>query len=424
MEDRTYWWKKAKIYELYIDKFAGDLKGLAAQMDYFTALGVNCLHLLPHYPSPMVDDGYDVSDYRDVRPGLGTLEDFARCVAAAHERKIRVIVDLVLNHVSAQHPWFAEACASRDNPKRDFFLWDEHGTRLKDAVNAFPDFKPSNWIRNDATGDHYFATFYPEQPDLNWDNPEVLREILAIMDFWIARGVDGFRLDAAAHLVKREGTNSKGLPETHAVLKKIRAHLEQKHPEVILLAEVHQPIPLARTYFGEGDECHMVYHFPLAEQFWLALKRDDRTLVDAMVNASHAIPPNCQWATFLRSHDEISLSTLDAKERSELNDFFDPEHRYPFKKGEASSVRIATIFGGDKERIADALALLYKTPGSPIMYYGDEIGMQNLPLDPQVTDTRKYVRGNFDREEARRQMADPASLWSRIADIIKHPAGR
>lgn len=422
MKKQKCWWKEAKIYELYIDKFAGNLRGLTARLDYFTALGVDCLHLLPHYPSPMVDDGYDVMDYRGVRSELGTLDDFTDCLRSAHERGIRVIVDLVLNHVSSLHPWFVEARSSRDNPKRDFFLWDEQDDHLKDSVNAFPDFKSSNWIWNEETQDYYFATFYPKQPDLNWDNPKVMEEMLAIMDFWIARGVDGFRLDAASHLVKRDGTTSKGLPETHQVLKQIRKHLEQKHPDVILLAEVHQPIPLAKTYFGEGDECHMVYHFSLAEQFWLALKRRDTSLIEKALGESSGIPANCQWATFLRSHDEISLSTLAPKERTELNQFFDPERRYPFKNGEYSSVRVGTIMGGNEGRIVEAFRLLYKTTGAPIMYYGDEIGMENLPLDPKVIDTRKYVRGNFDWKEAERQLSDPASLWSKTASIIKNRA--
>lgn len=419
MKKQTRWWKSALIYELYIDKFAGDFRGLTARLDYFTRLGVNTLHFLPHYPSPMVDDGYDVMDYRGVRSELGTLDDLVRCIAEAHRRGIRVIIDLVLNHVSREHPWFVEARASRGNPMRDFFLWDERGDRLKESVNAFPDFKPSNWIWNEATKDHYYATFYPEQPDLNWDDPLVMEEMLLIMEFWIARGVDGFRLDAASHLVKREGTDSKGLPETHRVIKEIRKRIERINPDVILLAEVHQKAPLAKIYFGDGDECHLVYHFPLAEQFWLALKRHDMRLVERAVRESSGIPADCQWAIFLRSHDEVSLATLGAKERTELNDFFDPEHRYPFKRGEASSVRIATIFGGDHGRIADAFRLLYGTPGAPIMYYGDEIGMENLPPDPSVGDTRRYVRGKFDWEEARRQMGDPSSLWNRVANTIK-----
>jgi len=422
MEQQSYWWKRALIYELYIDKFADDLRGLTVRLDYFTALGVNTLHLLPHYPSPMVDDGYDVSDYRGVRPELGTLDDFTNCLQEAHHRGIRVIVDLVLNHVSAEHPWFVEACSSRDNPKRDFFLWDEYGEHLKDSVNAFPDFKPSNWIWNKATNDYYYATFYPKQPDLNWDNPRVTEEMLAIMDFWIARGVDGFRLDAASHLIKRDGTASVGLPETHRVLKEIRARLDQTHPDTILVAEAHQPVALMKTYFGVGDECHMVYHFPLAEQFWLALKRHDIRLVQTAVEQSFEIHESCQWATFLRNHDEISLAALGAKEKAELNNFFDPEHRYPFKRVDASSVRMATIFKNDPKRMAEAFALLYQTQGSPIMYYGDEIGMENLPLDPAIKDTRKYVRGKFDWEEVERQMADPTSLWNKVATVIKSRA--
>lgn len=423
MKNPTYWWKEAKIYELYIDKFAGDLKGLTSKLDYFTALGINCLHLLPHYPSPMVDDGYDVMDYRNVRAELGTLDDFADCLLEAHRRDIRVIVDLVLNHVSAQHPWFVEARASRGNPKRNFFLWSDTTDKLKEAINCFPDFKPLNWIANDATKDYYFATFYPEQPDLNWDNPEVMNEMLAVMDFWITRGVDGFRLDAASHLIKREGTDSKGLPETHQVLKRLRRHLDQTHPDVVLLAEINQTLSLTKSYFGDGDECHMVYHFPLMKQLWLALLRSDLSLVETMVKRSFDIPERCQWATFLRNHDDLTLSALKPKETSALLEFLDPTHKYFFDGGEGASVRIATIFKKDQKKILEAFTLLYGTPGAPIMYYGDEIGMENLPLDPTIKDTRKYVRGKFDWEEAERQMSDPASLWNSVARIIKGHVG-
>lgn len=418
MTTKNYWWEHAHIYKLYIDKFAGDIQGLTARLDYVALLGIDCLHVLPHYPSPMVDDGYDVSDYRNVRDELGMLDDFAALVATAHGRGIRIIIDFVLNHVSDKHSWFAEARMSRENSKRDFFLWSNTGKEYSDATNAFPDIKPVNWIRNEATRDYYYATFYPEQPDLNWDNPEVMREMTEIMDFWCSRGVDGFRLDAAPYLIKREGTTSKGLPETHQVLKKIRVHLEKNYPDVVLLAETHQSVKLMRQYFGNGDECHLVYHFGLMEQMWLALKRNDPRLVEKIAHESFDIPDNCQWATFLRNHDEISLGTLDGAERKELMDFFDPEHDYMFKKMGATSMRLANVFRGDRRKIVNALKLLYSLPGSPVMYYGDEIGMQNLPLQQGIVDTRRYVRGAFDWQEAERQIADSDSFFHEVAGII------
>jgi maltose alpha-D-glucosyltransferase/alpha-amylase len=416
---QRYWWKEAKIYECYVDKFAGDFKGLTEHANYFSLLGVNCIHILPHYPSPMIDDGYDIMDYRNVRPELGTLDDFRECIKALHARGIRVILDFVLNHTSSEHPWFIEARSSKMNSKRDFFLWSDTGKECADAINAFPDIKSSNWIPNPQTGDHYFATFYPEQPDLNWDNPEVMEEMLGNMDFWVELGVDGFRLDAAPHLIKRDGTNSKGLPETHAILKNIRAHIDQHYPEVILLAEAHQSVAEIKTYFGNGDECHMAYHFCLMEQMLLALKRNDRSGVQKMLDESFDIPETCQWAVFLRNHDEISLATLPDDERTRLVDFLDPKHEYPFKKGLYTSMRLASIFHGDRAKLRTAFELLYSTPGAPVMYYGDEIGMKNLPLMPRIVDSRKYVRGPFLWQEAERQIASPDSLFHDVAALIE-----
>jgi maltose alpha-D-glucosyltransferase/alpha-amylase len=306
------------------------------------------------------------------------------------------------------------------NSKRDFFLWSQTAREHGDAVNAFPDIKSSNWIPNPQTDDYYFATFYPEQPDLNWDNEEVVKEMLAHMDFWADLGVDGFRLDAAPYLIKRDGTNSKGLPETHLVIKQIRAHLDQKYPEVILLAEAHQSVAETKTYFGDGDECHMVYHFPLMEAMWLAVQYNDPSRVRAMIDHSFAIPENCQWGVFLRNHDEISLATLAPDERARLVDFLDPKHEYPFNKGKSTSMRVASALRGDRTAMHMAFALLYSTPGAPIMYYGDEIGMRNLPVVAEILDTRKYVRGVFDWREAEKEIADPTSLFHEVATLIKN----
>jgi len=424
MESEKFWWKSARIYELYIDAFAGNLQGLTARLDYFTALGINCLHILPHFPSPMIDDGYDITDYRGVRPELGTIDDFKRLIDEAHARGIRIIIDFVLNHTSDQHPWFVEARSSKDNPKRDFYLWRDTPHGFEDSTNAFPDIKSSNWIANPATSDYYFATFYPQQPDLNWDNNEVVREMLANMDFWADMGVDGFRLDAACYLKKREGTTCKGLPETHQMIKEIRTHLDLKYPRgVILLAEAAQDITTTKEYFGQGDECQMVYHFPLMEQMWLGIAFGDTAPLQTMIKESFRdIPDNCQWAVFLRNHDEISLATLDEAGRAQLVNTLDPAHTYPFNNGTTTSVRVATALRNNEERVREAFEMLYSTPGAPIMYYGDEIGMQNLPVQEGIVDTRKYVRGPFDWTEAEAQMKDPDSLWSHTQAIIKHAA--
>ena len=418
--NKSFWWKEAKIYELYIDKFAGTIQNLTAQLDYFTKLGINTLHILPHYPSPMVDDGYDVMDYLNVRPELGTLEDFDALVKEAHARGIRIMLDFVLNHVSEFHPWFIDARTHKDSMRRDYFLWSETGTELAESWNAFSDLKPKNWIRNDPTGDYYFATFYPQQPDLNWDNPAVFDGMMANMDFWADRGVDGFRLDAAGSLIKREGSISKGLPETHAVLKRIRAHLDEKYGGTIaLLAEAHLSIEGMKMYFGNGDECHMIYHFPLMEEMFLSLLFDEPGRMSEMLEQSHDIPAHCAFATFLRNHDEISLSTLPLIRRTTLISLLDPHGEYLFNNGQATALRLANIFADAPHKLREALALLYSLPGSPVMYYGDEIGMRNLPRDGGELDTRKYVRGAFDWEEARRQMQNPDSLFHFVASLIR-----
>lgn len=431
-----FWWKEANIYELYVDKFAGDFKGLEARLDYFVMLGVNCLHILPHYPSPMVDDGYDVTDYRGVRPELGTLEDMKSCIDAARVRGVRIILDFVLNHVSTQHPWFVEAQGSRNNPKRNFFLWSDTGHEFPFATNAFPNFKPSNWVPNPQTGDYYFSTFYPEQADLNWDNLEVVDAMIANMDFWADMGVSGFRLDAAPYLIKREGTTSRGLPETHQVLKKMRAHLDEKYPGVILLAEAHLAVSETKTYFGNGDECQMAYNFSLMESLWLTLQYDDRSYVDAMTKETSGIPENCVWAVFLRNHDEISLATLSPELRDRLVSFLDPNHEYPFNNGLFTSMRVASALKDDK-KIREAFELLYSLPGAPVMYYGDEIGMKNLPPLAQANtlamsdggafvsapDTRKCLRAPFDWGEAEKEISDPLSLFNEVASLIKQRTG-
>lgn len=414
-EEAKYWWRDAKLYEVYIDRFAGNILTFTTRLDYFAKLGVNTLHILPHYPSPMVDEGYDVSDYRGVRPELGTLEQFKAMIDGAHSKGIRVMTDLVLNHTSEQHPWFQEARASKHNPKRSYYKWSDTGAEFPDAINAFDTIKPRNWIRNEATSDYYFATFYPAQPDLNWDNPTVFEEMISIMYFWAEMGVDGFRLDAVPFLVKREGTNCANLPETHALLKRIRAALNERFPHVVMLAEAGV---FSRDYFGGGDECHMVYNFELMRYMWLSLMRENADAANRLIEESRGIPENCQWANFLGNHDDISSYTLKDEDRYPLVHFLDPDGLYVFKGNPA--VRVAEVFKGDEEKILHAFRMLYSAPGAPIMYYGDEIGMRNLPAQSESIDGRIHVRGPFDWEEAQRQMQDPNSLLSKVAQIVSN----
>ena len=415
----TDWWKKTVIYSTYVDKFAGDFATMTERLDYLTRLGVGCVHLLPFYPSPFVDDGYDISDYCNVRKELGTLEDFSKFTEEAHLHGIRVMIDLVLNHTSTKHPWFIEASASPENPKRNFYLWSDTGNEYAGAANPFSILKSSNWIANPAGEGYYFSTFYPEQADLNWNNTEVFASMMGVIDFWTARGVDGFRLDAAAHLIKKEGTGCVSLPETHIVLKRVRAYLDQHHPGVALLGEAHgeDPIPVLKSYFGDGDECHLMYHFPLVGKLVLALKRDDRSVLEPMLAESAEIPEEAQWVTLLRHHDEMPLALLPEDERGEVFDYFDAEKKYQFNLG--TSLRTATMFRGEKRDILRAFEMLFSIPGSPIIYYGDEIGMENILMEANERDTRRSVRGVFDWVEAERQLADPGSLFHGVAKIIE-----
>ena len=278
--------------------------------------------------------------------------------------------------------------------------------------------KPSNWIKNSQTGDYYFATFYPQQADLNWDNPEVFKEMMKVADFWLDCGVDGFRLDAAPFLIKREGTECTNLPETHAVLKKIRAHLESKNPEAILLGEANGPFERIVEYFGQGKECHMVFNFHLMSAMFMALKRGDKTILENISKNSSNIPDNCQWATFLRNHDELTLEHLSPARREELLKWLDPEKKYTFENLGAS-MRIATIFKGDKEKIIEAFKMHIEAVGSPVIYYGDEIGMENVKLTSKPKDSRLYVRNNFDWVEAERQEKDPESLFNNVKELLR-----
>lgn len=409
------WWKTAVIYELYVDKFARNFHGLSEKLGYLKSLGINCVHVLPHYPSPMVDDGYDVSDYKSVRAELGTVEDFERFAKLAHGLGIKVLVDLVLNHASINHPLFIEASRDKNAPSRDLFLWSDTGKEYALAVNSFSHVKQKNWIYNKATRDYYFSTFYPEQADFNWTNPKVLAFFLDVIKFWVSLGADGFRLDAASHLIKEEGTNSKGLPEVHRILKQLRTYIDKNFPGTILLAEAHDELPKMKSYFGAGDECNLVYNFYLNERMWLAIKRDDISIFEKAVAASAGIPENSAWANFLRSHDEISMSTLKPDEVNEVADYFDPAKKYRFRSFIA--MRQGSMFDGDKEKMAEASRWLFEAPGAHVIYYGDEIGLENTDVRAGE-DMRKTVRGYFDWSRAEKEMRIQTSLWNSLKNLI------
>jgi maltose alpha-D-glucosyltransferase/alpha-amylase len=415
------WWTKAVIYELYVDKFAGNFTGLTEKLDYFTYLGVNTLWILPHYPSPGIDGGYDISDYRNVGSNLGTLDDFDRFLQSAHQRGLKVIIDLVLNHTSVDHSWFREARASKDNPKRDWYMWSDNQDKFSQAFVHFSDIKGKNWIYNEPTGDFYYATFYREQPDLNWDNPEVMAAMLEVIDFWLGKGVDGFRLDAVSRLVKREDTNCFALPETHDILKKIRAHIDSKFSGVVLIAETGGWPDEAKTFFGSGDECQMVINFPLAVKLLSGIRSRDLTGVGKVWEWCGDIPAACRWAVFLTNHDSVDVFFLGSDEdKQELIKRTDPAGQFTQPGGLSIGARLAEVCQGNPDDIIWATRQLLSQPGVPIIYYGNEIGMRNLALPEKPPDTRICVRGQFDWSEVERQKSDPSSILNQVREALQN----
>jgi maltose alpha-D-glucosyltransferase/alpha-amylase len=379
-EDRL-WYKDAIIYQLHIKSFfdsnndgIGDFAGLISKLDYIADLGVNTIWLLPFYPSPRLDDGYDISDYRGVHPDYGTLADAKRFIAAAHARGMRVITELVVNHTSDQHPWFQRARRSKPGSVyRDFYVWsnDDHkyaGTRV-----IFVDTMRSNWTWDEVAGAYYWHRFYSHQPDLNFDNPRVLKEVLSVLRYWVGLGVDGLRLDAVPYLVEREGTNNENLPETHAVLKQIRGELDEHYPDRVLLAEANQWPEDAKDYFGDDDECHMAFHFPLMPRMYMAIAREDRFPITDILRQTPEIPPNSQWAIFLRNHDELTLEMVTTSERDFLWETYAADRRARLNLGIRR--RLLPLLEHDRRRVELLNHLLFSMPGTPVIYYGDEIGM-------------------------------------------------
>jgi maltose alpha-D-glucosyltransferase/alpha-amylase len=379
--DAPDWYKDAIIYQLHVKTFLdtngdgiGDFAGLLEKLDYIQELGVTAIWLLPFYPSPLRDDGYDIADYRAVNPSYGTVEDLERLIEETHRRGMRLITELVINHTSDQHPWFQAARnAPKGSPERDFYVWadDDEGYDLTRII--FTDTETSNWTWDPVAKQYFWHRFFSHQPDLNFDNPKVLEEVLSVMHFWLDKGVDGLRLDAIPYLVEREGTNNENLPETHDVLKAIRADLDKHYPDRMLLAEANQWPEDTRPYFGEGDECHMAFHFPLMPRMYMALAQEDRHPITDIMRQTPSIPENCQWAIFLRNHDELTLEMVTEEERDYLWSTYAADTRARINLGIRR--RLAPLMGNDRRKIELLNALLMSMPGTPTLYYGDEIGM-------------------------------------------------
>ncbi len=380
MED-PLWYKDAIIYQLHVKSFfdsnndgVGDFPGLIEKLDYIASLGVNAIWLLPFYPSPRRDDGYDIADYIGVHPDYGTLADVRRFIAAAHARGLRVITELVINHTSDQHAWFQRARRAKPGSvARNFYVWSDRDDAYAGTRVIFVDSEPSNWTWDPVAGAYYWHRFYAHQPDLNFDNPLVLRAVLRVMRFWLELGVDGLRLDAVPYLVEREGTINENLPETHAILKQLRAALDEFAPGRMLLAEANQWPEDTQEYFGDGDECNMAFHFPLMPRMYMAIAQEDRFPISDIMRQTPEIPANCQWAIFLRNHDELTLEMVTDKERDYLWETYASERRARINLGIRR--RLAPLLEHDRNRIELMNMLLLSMPGTPVIYYGDEIGM-------------------------------------------------
>lgn len=381
LDSSDRWYMDAVIYELHVRSFCdangdgiGDFPGLMSRLDYLKDLGVTALWLLPFYPSPLRDDGYDIADYKSVNPLYGSLKDFREFLASAHEKGMRVITELVINHTSDQHPWFQRARrAPQGHPDRQYYVWSDTPDRYRDVRIIFQDFESSNWTWDEAAGQYYWHRFYSHQPDLNFDNPAVQQEVFDVLDFWLDMGVDGMRLDAIPYLYEREGTPCENLPETHAFLKKLRKHVDAKYNGRMLLAEANQWPEDSVTFFGEGDECNMAFHFPLMPRMFMSVRMEDSFPITDIIDQTPELPDGCQWAVFLRNHDELTLEMVTDEERDYMVRMYATDPRSRINLGIRR--RLAPLLENDRRKIELLHAILFSVPGTPVIYYGDEIGM-------------------------------------------------
>jgi maltose alpha-D-glucosyltransferase / alpha-amylase len=418
----TLWYKDAIIYQLHVRTFCdsngdgiGDFPGLIQKLDYLQELGVNAIWLLPFFPSPLRDDGYDISDYTAVHPNYGRLEDFKALLEAAHQRGMRIIIELVLNHTSDQHSWFQESRSSRENPKRDWYVWSETDDRYKEARIIFLDTERSNWAWDPLSKSYYWHRFFSHQPDLNYDNPAVFEAMWNVMKFWLDIGVDGFRLDAVPYLVERDGTSCENLSETHAIIRELRRRADREYPGKMLLAEANQWPSDVCLYFGDADEFHMAFHFPLMPRMFMAVQLEDRKPIVEILEQTPQIPESCQWCLFLRNHDELTLEMVTDIERDYMYDEYAKDKGMRLNLGIRR--RLSPMMDNDRWRIQLLNGMLMSMPGTPIIYYGDEIGMgDNVYLgDRNGVRTPMQWNGGWN---AGFSGADPERLYS---PLISNP---
>ncbi len=416
----THWYKDAIFYEVSPRAFLdgngdgmGDFIGLTESLDYIRDLGVNCIWLLPMYPSPLRDDGYDISNYLDVHPQLGNLDDFKRFLAEAKKRDLRVIADLVLNHSSDQHPWFQEARKGTSNPYHDYYVWSDDPHKYAEARIIFTDTETSNWTWDETAKRFYWHRFFSHQPDLNFDNPKVREEMLDVFKFWMDLGLDGFRADAIPYLFEREGTNCENLPETHVYLKELRAFMERNYPDAILLGEANQWPEYVLPYFGKGDQLHMSFHFPLMPRLYMAIRQEDRHSLEWIINRTPSIPETCQWAIFLRNHDELTLEMVTEEERAFMWREFAPDPRMRLNVGIRR--RLFPLLENDRRQVELLHGLLLSLPGSPVLYYGDEIGMGDNVYLADRFGVRTPMQWN-DNRNAGFSRAKPSQLYMPVID--------
>lgn len=412
----SLWYKDAVVYEVHIKAFRdssgdgiGDFRGLIEKLDYLQDLGITAVWLLPFFPSPFKDDGYDIADYQSVHPDYGTLRDFKEFLSEAHRRGIRVIIELVLNHTSDQHPWFERARkAPPSSHWRDFYVWNNSPDKFKDARIIFKDFESSNWNWDPQAEAYYWHRFYSHQPDLNYENPEVQQAVFQLVDFWLDMGIDGLRLDAVPYLYEQEGTNCENLPQTHDFLKKLRRHVDERYPARMLLAEANQWPEDAAAYFGRGDECQMCFHFPLMPRLFMAIKMEDRFPIIDILEQTPEIPPECQWALFIRNHDELTLEMVTDEERDYMYRVYASEKTARINLGIRR--RLAPLLDNDRRKIEIINVLLFSLPGTPIIYYGDEIGMGDNYYLGDRNGVRTPMQWSMDRN-AGFSSANPQKLY-------------
>jgi maltose alpha-D-glucosyltransferase / alpha-amylase len=379
-EREPLWFKGAVFYEIHTRGFfdangdgSGDFRGLTEKLDYLQWLGVDCIWLLPFYRSPLRDGGYDIADFTAVNPEYGVVADVKEFIDAAHARRIRVIADLVMNHTSSDHPWFQEARSDRASPKRDWYVWADNDEGYPDARIIFTDTESSNWTWDPVAEQYFWHRFFSHQPDLNYDNPEVQDAMLETLRFWLDLGMDGFRLDAVPYLFEREGTNCENLPETHDYLKRVRREIDENYPDRVLLAEANQWPADVVEYFGDGDQCHMAFHFPVMPRMFMAVRREEAAPIYEILAQTPAIPENCQWGLFLRNHDELTLEMVTDEERDYMYAEYAKDPRMKLNLGIRR--RLAPLLDNGRGEIELMTAILFSLPGSPVLYYGDEIAM-------------------------------------------------